>query len=187
MAARRAPGLQRKFGFERLNGFDRLAWRKLLDRARAAVDDSIPAQIAGSDISTQVVAQARINAALAGLQAWLDDGRLAFAARDAREAEPIAERGLIVANPPYGEQSNPKSASVPRLMGNIGDRLKQSFSGWDAWFLTSDRALPRQLRLHETRRTVLFNGPLECRFFRFELVAGGYRPRAKPDSAPSTE
>jgi putative N6-adenine-specific DNA methylase len=44
--------------------------------------------------------------------------------------------------------------------------------------LSADRDLPRQLRLQETRKTVLFNGPLECRYFRFELVAGGYRPRA---------
>jgi hypothetical protein len=28
---------------------------------------------------------------------------------------------------------------------------------------------------------VLHNGPIECRFFRFELVAGGYRgPRPAP-------
>jgi putative N6-adenine-specific DNA methylase len=184
MASRRAPGLQRKFAFERLNGFDRAAWRALLERARADVDDTIAARLAGFDISTRVVDQARINAALAGLQPWLDDGRLSFSAQDVRAAEPIGAHGLIVANPPYGEQSNPKSASVPKLMGNVGDRLKQAFSGWEAWFLTSDRGLPRQMRLHETRKTVLFNGPLECRFFRFELVAGSYRPRAKAEAVP---
>ena len=64
------------------------------------------------------------------------------------------------------------------MMSHVGDRLKQQFAGWDAWFLTSDRQLPKQMRLQETRKTVLFNGPIECRFFRFELVAGGYRPRA---------
>jgi putative N6-adenine-specific DNA methylase len=31
------------------------------------------------------------------------------------------------------------------------------------------------MRLAETRKVVLFNGPLECRLFRFELVAGSYR------------
>jgi len=38
--------------------------------------------------------------------------------------------------------------------------------------------LPRQMRLAETRKPVLYNGALECRFFRFELVGGRYRPRA---------
>lgn len=179
IAARRAPGLDRRFAFEQLKGFDSHAWRRLKDAARAAVDDSTSAALIGSDISTRVVEQAIANAQLAGLQNWLDDGRLRFDAVDARVATPPAERGMIISNPPYGEQSAPRSASVPDMMHNVGDRLKQHFAGWEAWFLTSDRDLPRQMRLHETRKTLLYNGPLECRFFRFELVAGGYRPRSK--------
>ena len=178
IAAQRAPGLDRHFAFERLKGFDSQSWRRLKDAARSAVNDQTPATLVGSDISTRVVQQAIANAQLAGLQAWLDDGRLRFDAVDARTASPPATGGTIVSNPPYGEQSEPRSASVANMMRNVGDRLKQRFAGWDAWFLTSDRQLPTQMRLHETRKTVLFNGPLECRFFRFELVAGGYRPRA---------
>ncbi len=149
-------------------------------QAAAAIDDSVPARIAGSDISTRVIDTARSNAQIAGLQSWLDDGRLSFAAVDARSLEPIAEGGTIVTNPPYGEQSAPKSASAPALMRDFGDRLKASFAGWQTWLLSADRDLPRQMRLQETRKTVLFNGPLECRLFRFEIVAGSYRPRARP-------
>ena len=178
IAAKRAPGLHRRFAFERLKGFDSHAWRRLMDRARAAVNDNTSAALAGSDISTRVIEQAIANAQLAGLQAWLDDGRLRFDAVDARAATPLAPAGTIVSNPPYGEQSAPRSASVPDMMSNVGNQLKQQFAGWEAWFLTSDRQLPKQMRLQETRKTVLFNGPIECRFFRFELVAGGYRPRA---------
>lgn len=178
IAARRAPGLNRRFAFERLKGFDSHAWRRLMDAARAAVDDNAASTLAGSDISTRVVEQAIVNARQAGLQAWLDDGRLRFDATDARTATPSAPAGMIISNPPYGEQSAPRSASVPDMMSRVGDRLKQQFAGWEAWFLTSDRQLPKQMRLQETRKTVLFNGPIECRFFRFELVAGGYRPRA---------
>jgi putative N6-adenine-specific DNA methylase len=178
MAARRAPGLQRRFAFERLANFDRAAWQQLQRAAQAQVDDAAPARIVGSDISTRVIEQARSNARLAGLHALLDDGRLALHAADARQMAPPAEHGLIVTNPPYGEQSSPRSASVPKLMGEIGDALKQRFSGWTAWLLTSDRQLPRQMRLAETRKAVLYNGALECRFFRFDLVAGRFRPRA---------
>ncbi len=178
MASRRAPGLDRHFAFERLAGFDGVAWRELKAQALAAIDDKAPASIAGSDISTRVIETARRNAQLAGLQAWLDDGRLSFAAVDARNVEQPATHGLIVTNPPYGEQSAPKSATVPSLMRDFGDRLKQSFAGWQAWLLSADRDLPRQMHLKETRKAVLFNGPLECRFFRFALVSGQYRPRA---------
>jgi putative N6-adenine-specific DNA methylase len=178
IATRRAPGLNRPFAFERLANFDRAAWRRLKDKALAAVDDTAPAQIVGSDISTRVIEQARANAKLAGLDAFLGDGRLRLDAGDARTVEAPAKHGMIISNPPYGEQSAPRSSTVPKMMGEIGDRLKAAFPGWHAWFLTSDRELPRQMRLSETRKPMLYNGALECRFFRFELVGGRYRPRA---------
>ena len=178
IATRRAPGLNRPFAFERLANFDRAAWRRLKDKALAAVDDTATAQIVGSDISTRVIEQARANARLAGLDAFLGDGRLRLEGCDARTVEPPAEHGMIISNPPYGEQSAPRSSTVPKMMGEVGDRLKAAFPGWHAWFLTSDRQLPRQMRLSETRKPVLHNGALECRFFRFELVGGRYRPRA---------
>jgi len=178
IATRRAPGLNRPFAFERLANFDRAAWRRLKDRAMAAVDDTATALIVGSDISTRVIEQARVNAKLAGLDALLGDGRLRLEGCDARTVEPPAEHGMIISNPPYGEQSAPRSSTVPKMMGEVGDRLKAVFPGWHAWFLTSDRQLPRQMRLSETRKPVLYNGALECRLFRFELVGGRYRPRA---------
>ena len=180
IASRRAPGLDRRFGFERLAGFDAAAWQTLKAQATAAIDDTVAARIAGTDISTRVIETANGNARLAGLQAWLDDGRLSLTAADARQAQPIAPTGMIVTNPPYGEQSAPKSATVPALMRDFGDRMKASFPGWTAWMLSADRDLPRQMRLHETRKTVLYNGALECRLFRFEMVAGQYRRRTGP-------
>jgi hypothetical protein len=45
------------------------------------------------------------------------------------------------------------------MMANVGDRLA-GFQRLEAWFLTSDRSLPGQLRLRESRKTVLYNGPL---------------------------
>ncbi len=177
IATKRAPGLARDFAFQRLGNFEQRTWKRLLGEAQAAVDDAAPFLIAGSDISTRVVEQACTNAGLAGLAAPLGDGRLRFDARDARVAEPLADSGMIVCNPPYGEQSAPRSASVPKMMGEIGDRLKAAFPGWHAWLLTSDRGLPGQMRLKETRKTVLYNGALECRLFRFEVVGGAYRPR----------
>jgi len=178
IATRRAPGLKRGFGFERLASFDAGAWKELKRAAESHVDEAAAACLVGRDISTRVVEQARANAQLAGLGRLLEDGRLRLEAGDARQMQAPADHGLIVTNPPYGEQSAPRSASVPKLMSDVGDALKQGFAGWTAWLLTSDRQLPRQMRLSETRKTVLYNGALECRFFRFDLVKGQYRPRA---------
>lgn len=181
IATRQAPGIARRFAFERLRGFDAAGWRALQAEARARFAPQAAVRIAASDISTQVTALARRNAELAGFTALLGDGRLSFSTTDARNVAPPAETGIIVANPPYGVQSAPKSASVAGLMRDVAANLKKSFGGWTAWLLSADLDLPHQMRLKETRRTVLFNGPLECRLFRFELVAGGYRrpPAAK--------
>jgi putative N6-adenine-specific DNA methylase len=178
IATRRPPGLNRRFGFERLASFDRLLWRHVLTQARVGMLEAPPCPIEGRDISSQVIEIARRNATTAGLAAALAAGRLSFTVQDARAGAPPAgaENGVIVCNPPYGEQSAPRSSSVPKMMGEIGNRMKQDFAGWQAWWLTADRKLPTQMRLHETRKIVLFNGALECRLFRFDMVRGSYRP-----------
>ncbi len=185
IATGRAPGLQRQFAFERLLGFDRAAWMGLQQQARAAVDDAAPMQIVGRDISTRVIAIAQSNARRAGLAAALQGGSLAFAAQDARTGAPHATAGMIVTNPPYGEQSNPKSASVADMMGDVAGQFKRQFPGWQAWLLSADRKLPQQMRLKESGKTVLFNGAIECRLFRFDMVAGSMRrERASPAAGP---
>jgi putative N6-adenine-specific DNA methylase len=197
VATRRAPGLGRRFAFERLLGFDARAWRDLIGQARQAVDERTGFHISGSDISTRVIETALANARRAGLAASIGDGSLSFTAGDARTApapcfapagasqgKPAAA-GFIVTNPPYGQQSEPKSATVARLMDRFGDQLKHAYAGWEAWLLSGDRDLPGQLKLKETRRTVLFNGPIECRFYRFELVAGSYRRSRQSDPTAS--
>jgi hypothetical protein len=43
------------------------------------------------------------------------------------------------------------------------------------------------MHMAETRKPVLHNGVLECRFFRFEIAGGRYRPREArlgPDGHP---
>ena len=177
IAANMAPGLNRSFAFESLSGFDLDLWQEMKEDARAAVNLHAKVRIEAHDISSIVVEKAIENARRAGFGAMIDDGRLLFSQGDAREiqAPEGAEAGLVIANPPYGEQSNPKSASIAAMMRDFAAALKSNFPGWTAWLLTSDRLLPGQMRLKESRKIVLFNGPLECRFFRFDMVAGSNR------------
>lgn len=183
MACGMAAGVNRHFAFEKLNNFDRVVWEEMREDARAAVNRYAKVRIVCSDISSIVVEKAEENARRAGLEAMLEDGRLSFEQADARHVTPPedVENGILIANPPYGEQSNPKSASIQSMMKVVADNLKANYAGWTAWMLTSDRTLPHQMRLKEARKTPLFNGPLECRFFRFDMVKGSNR-RHKDDS-----
>jgi len=54
----------------------------------------------------------------------------------------------------------------------LASHWKKDFSGWSAWVLTPDLKLPGKMRLKESRRVPLWNGPLECRLFKFDMVAG---------------
>ena len=178
-----APGLNRRFLFENFSDFERDVFEEIKDDARAAVNRHAKVLIRAGDISSIVVGKAEENARAAGLSDLLEDGRLSFTQCDARKITAPAASGLVIANPPYGEQSNPKSASVASMMKDVSDNLKHNFSGWTAWLLTSDRALPRQMRLSESRKVPLFNGPLECRFFKFDMVRGSFRSKEAAEPA----
>jgi putative N6-adenine-specific DNA methylase len=64
------------------------------------------------------------------------------------------------------QEQDPKFVEFLR---QFGQHLKDVFSGWNVFVLTADMALPGQLRIKESKRTPLFNGPLECRLFKFEM------------------
>jgi putative N6-adenine-specific DNA methylase len=74
------------------------------------------------------------------------------------------------------EEQDPRFVEFLR---QFGQHLKDTFSGWNVYVLTADMALPGQLRIKESKRTPLFNGPLECRLFKFEMHAK--RPTSSED------
>jgi len=43
--------------------------------------------------------------------------------------------------------------------------------------------LPSKMRLKEARRVPMWNGPIECRLFRFDLIKGSAR-KPEVDHAP---
>ena len=57
-----------------------------------------------------------------------------------------------------------------RILQPSGHPLEKNFPGWTAWVLTPDFKLPGKMRLKESRRVPLWNGPIECRMFRFVMT-----------------
>jgi putative N6-adenine-specific DNA methylase len=68
------------------------------------------------------------------------------------------------------------------FFAQLASHWKKHYSGWSAWMLTPDLKLPGKMRFKESRRVPLWNGPIECRLFRFDLVAGR-RDKPTPDQA----
>ncbi len=180
-----APGSTRAFGFERLKNFDAAAWEAL--RRAPATGPVVAAAVVGaslraSDVSGDAVALTRANLVRAGIPADLAEA-IAPKQIDARQVKPHAETGLVVTNPPYGERIGIRGGrgderadeAIDAFFVEFGNTLKQRFAGWTAHVLTSDMNLQRRLRLSPDRRVPLFNGAIECRLFRFPLVAGQHR------------
>jgi putative N6-adenine-specific DNA methylase len=47
--------------------------------------------------------------------------------------------------------------------------LKHRFKGWNAWILSGNKDLIADLKLKSTRRHFVYNGPIECRFLKYEM------------------
>lgn len=188
-----APGLNRRFAFERLLPFrDQLAaWQQLRQQAREAVHaPRVP--IWAGDVSFRMTDFATRNAQRAGVAQAID-----FKTADALQRSAPADHGTLMMNPPYGERIAPKgqgaaggrpvagerfegAADAADFYARLAAHWKRAYTGWTAWVLTPESRLPGLMRLKESRRVPMWNGPIECRMFRFDLVAGSMRGRAAP-------
>ncbi|WP_441905182.1 THUMP domain-containing class I SAM-dependent RNA methyltransferase [Massilia varians] len=176
-------GSRRRFAFEKFADFDREAWAALKAEIKP---NPLPAEptIFGSDISGDMVAMTRHNLKIAGI--LFDVPLKQIEAQHV--SPPTSQPGILLTNPPYGERIGVRGDStVPQdemalsFYSALGTTLKQRFAGWTAFLFTADLGLPKLLRLKESRKTPFFNGALECRLFRFDMVAGfNRREEAKP-------
>ena len=169
MALNIAPGSKRHFAFEKLNNFDQSAWQAIKQQADKNAKQVTFQKIYGSDADLRAVRVSKTNLQEAGL---LEAVQLAH--KDFAELAAPAETGILIANPPYGVRIGEDEA-LAVLYPKMGEALKRRFAGWTAYFLTSDLRLPKLMRLSPSKRTPLFNGPLECRLFEIGLVAGSNR------------
>jgi putative N6-adenine-specific DNA methylase len=243
-----APGINRRFAFQKYLPFQPHVWEGLLDQAEAAITKP-SAPVFGSDVSFRMVDFAERNAERAGVA-----NAVQFRGGDALQRMPPAPSGVMLVNPPYGEridvagvagtpalqardhrrapadsfQGQPIDAFGQPLRRDGGDvrdsrddagfepprdrsanpgreqaqtesggeasdffpqlaaHWKKNYAGWTAHVLTPDLKLPGKMRLKESRRVPMWNGPIECRLFRFDMVAGSAR-KGRGDDATGVD
>jgi putative N6-adenine-specific DNA methylase len=201
-----APGILRRFGFEKLLPFQSHVWQALQEDARAQEHEPT-AEIHASDVAFRMVDFTQRNAERAGV------GQVVQArGGDALQRMPPCETpGLMLLNPPYGERiaaagvagvssrdrnredtgfgRSRDSVDLSRarevaegddggeFFSQLASHWKKNYNGWTAWMLTPDLKLPTKMRLKESRRVPMWNGPIECRMFRFDLMKGSVRDK----------
>jgi putative N6-adenine-specific DNA methylase len=199
MACNIAPGSLRHFAFEKYLPFQRHVWEAVQQEAKDAqvvVEAGQQPIIFGSDVAHRMVDFAQRNARRAGVADVIE-----FRGGDAlQRMPPIDFPGVMLVNPPYGERIGvggvaksdshagdfeadsqqgefgarelPQTQDGGEFFSQLATHWKKNYPGWSAWVLTPDLKLPGKMRLKESRRVPLWNGPIECRMFRFDMVKG---------------
>jgi len=200
-----AAGMQRRFAFERQLPFDNLRGRFQAIKQAAKDREHAPAvPIFCSDVAFRMVDFARRNAERAGVAQYIQFNGGDALERPAPEL-PQGMAGTVMMNPPYGEriEVRGKAGNVsmhrdaggseardagddffPRLAAHWKRAYTQNPAGWTAWLLCPDMKLPSKMRLKESRKIPMWNGPIECRMFKFDLIAGSAR-KDKPAVEPA--
>ena len=197
-----AAGSRRRFAFEKLLPFQPHVWSGLQEQARAA-EHPPKTEIFGSDVAHRMVDFAMRNAERAGVAGVVQfrggDAlqRMPPVASGVMLVNPpygerIAVAGVAgVAGARAGRQDGRGAPPAPvenvpsrevaqtddggDFFPKLATHWKKNYAGWTAWVLTPDLKLPGRMRLKESRRVPMWNGPIECRLFKFEMIAGSAR------------
>jgi len=174
MALAIPPGHARGFGFERLAGFDARLWKDV--REQALAHSLAPRRLAifARDRYGEELKRTRANLEAAGLADCVE-----LKQAEILDSSAPALAGVLIANPPYGARLG-EDAALAEFYPKLGDTLKKYYAGWRCYLFSGDARLPKLIHLTASKRTPLYNGPLECRLYEYRIVTGSMR---KPRTA----
>ena len=163
MAAHIAPGLLRHdqsllYWVEHQSGL----WEKTRALALEQVKP-LTTKLLGTDTDSKAIAIARTNAQLAGVSALVS-----FDVASVSEAKGLSDKGIVVCNPPYGERLGDTTQLIP-IYQQLGLSLHTHCQGWKAAVLTSNPLLAKAIGLRASKQYALYNGPIECKLYCFDI------------------
>ena len=161
MAADMAPGMNREFLSENWSHLlPRKLWYEVIDEANDLVDLSVKPDIQGYDLDGDMVAIARENAKLAGV-----DKLIHFQKRDVAELSHPKKYGFIITNPPYGERLEEKK-NLPALYRTIGQRY-QALDSWSMYLITAYDKAENDLGRKADKNRKIYNGMMKTYFYQY--------------------
>ncbi|MEI7897837.1 MAG: THUMP domain-containing protein [bacterium] len=176
MLAKNMPAgyFREEWGLMKWKDFDAALWDSMKEETNAQIV-AMQVKMHGSDRAERAIESARENLKFTNLY---DD--IMLDVKSFEDSKPPFEKGFILSNPPYDERLEIEDSLVFYKM--IGDTLKQKYAGYTAWFISSDIETIKFIGLRPSRKIPVFNGPLECRFIKFDLFAGRKGEKVAPDS-----
>ncbi len=161
MAAGMAPGAQRSFTAESWpHLIKKQQWYDAVEEAQELVDITSAGDIQGYDTDEKMVAAARENARLAGV-----DKLIHFQKRNVSELSHAKKYGFVITNPPYGERMEEKAA-LPAVYGALGKRFRE-LDSWSLYVITAYEQAERDMKLKAAKNRKIYNGMLKTYFYQF--------------------
>lgn len=161
MAANMAPGMNRSFTAENWNHIvGKKNWYDTLDEARELVDLSVETDIQGYDADEAMVAIARENAKLAGVEKLIH-----FQRRDVAQLSHPKKYGFIITNPPYGERLQEKE-EMPALYRTIGERFRE-LDSWSMYLITAYDRAEQDIGRKADKNRKIYNGMMKTYYYQF--------------------
>lgn len=81
---------------------------------------------------------------------------------------PPESKGIVITNPPYGNRLE-ELDKAKELLHEFGENLKNNFKGWNAYIMTGDPQMKKNIGLRSEFSKIFFNGPHEGRFLKYSL------------------
>ncbi len=153
---------RREFAFCHWHDFEPNLWENVREEALQAQSIE-PITVMASDISQKMVDAAAENIANAGLSGYIKLQRANYI--NVRYNRPKH----IIINPPYGKRIGTGKTDINSFYKEIGDTLKHNFTNSEAWIISSNMQAMKHIGLRATKKVILYNGPLESRFQKYEL------------------
>ncbi len=172
MIARNIPAgyFRKEYGFMHWPDFDEDLWQSIIAEENAKIINQ-QVKIYGSDVNQNILEVASETIAGAAFTDGIELKQVAFE----NSKPPSNQGGIIITNPPYGERI--QKSDILAFYKMIGDTLKNLYPGYEAWLITSHFDALKSLGLRTSKKIKLYNGPLECRFVKYELYKGSRKTK----------
>lgn len=166
IASNMPPGhFRTSYGFTGWSDFDFRLWQRIKNEAREAIKTPEKPVIFAADLQARNLNTARKSAVAAGF-----GSAIRFEQSDFLKWAPQSDGGTVIINPPYGERLD--DGDVTELYEQMGTHLKHTWTGFDAWIISSNIPALKRIGLRPAAKHTLFNGKLECSYRHFELYRG---------------
>ena len=160
---------RKEFAFEKWHDFDAELYDKIVDACLSKTRE-FHYKIMGLDKAPSAVRKAIDNIENANLSEYISVDKADFF-----KTEKEVEGSLHMCfNPPYGERLD---IDMEDFYSAIGDTLKQSYPGTNAWFITSNLEALKFVGLRPSRKIKVFNSHLESRLIKYVMYEGSKKAK----------